>query len=104
MVKMVSLLRRPEHEPLGEFHRWWLEVHAPLAKKIPGLRKYVVSLVESVMAGDSDWDGIAELWFDDEAALRAAFETPEAKVASDDTIAHTGRRIRLITREYPQIG
>jgi uncharacterized protein (TIGR02118 family) len=41
MIKSISLLtRRPEltHE---QFVHHWLEIHAPLAHAVPGMRRYV---------------------------------------------------------------
>ena len=55
------------------FHRWWLDEHVPLVTILPDLRKYRVCLVTGSTShqGREPWDGIAELWFDDRAALDA---------------------------------
>lgn len=99
---MVSMLRRADRLSREEFHRWWLEQHTQIAKKMPGLRRYVVSLAESVVTGEAEWDGIAELWFDDEAAFRAGFlESPEGQAAMADVSAHVSRSHRMLTREHP---
>jgi uncharacterized protein (TIGR02118 family) len=54
--------------------------------RIPGLRKLVQSRRLEV-PGDShepDFDGMAELWFNDMAALLAARKTPEWRASSAD--------------------
>jgi len=75
MIKVVGLLtRRPEfsHE---QFIRHWLEIHGPLAHAVPGVRRYVQSHIigtrtrPDIPGTDVDVDGIAELWYDDEAVL-----------------------------------
>lgn len=105
MIKFVSLLRRAEHLTLAEFQRWWIEEHTPLAKRMPGLRKYVVSLTQGALAGEPEWDGMAELWFDDEASFRAAYvDSPEGQAAFADAQAHISRSHRFITREHPVVG
>lgn len=105
MIKYVSLLRRAEHLTLTEFHRWWIEEHTHLAKKIPGLRRYVVSLTQSGLSGEPEWDGMAELWFDDEAAFRAGyFDSPQGQAAFADAQAHISRSQRFITREHLIVG
>ena len=46
MIKSISLLtRRPEltHE---EFVRHWVEIHAPLAHAVPGVRRYVQNHIQ----------------------------------------------------------
>lgn len=106
MVKYVSLLRRAEHLTREQFQRWWLEEHTVIAKRIPGLRRYVVNLTIGGLQGtEAEWDGMAELWFDDEAALRAGMlESPEGQAALADAASHISRSSRFITREHPIVG
>ena len=75
MIKSVSLLtRRPEftHE---QFVRHWVEIHAPLAHAVPGMRRYVQNHIEGTRTRPDipetlvDVDGIAETWFDDREAM-----------------------------------
>ena len=74
MIKVVVLLRRPADWSRERFHRWWLDEHVAYGKKLPDLRKYRVCLVTGSTSheGREPWDGIAELWFDDRAALERA--------------------------------
>ena len=83
MIKVVVLLRRSESWTRERFHRWWLEEHVPYAKKLPALRKYRVCLVtgSTTHEGKEPWDGIAELWFDNRAALDAAWSSEVGKTA-----------------------
>ena len=43
MIKSISLLTRKAGLSHEEFVKHWLEVHAPLAHAVPGLRRYVQS-------------------------------------------------------------
>ena len=90
MIKSLSLLtRRPEltHE---EFVRHWLDIHAPLAHAVPGVRRYVQNHIRDerhradIPTTDVAVDGVAELWFDDRAAMDRANASPEAKRLHDD--------------------
>jgi uncharacterized protein (TIGR02118 family) len=90
MIKSLSLLtRRPElsHE---EFVRHWVEIHAPLAHAVPGVRRYVQNHIQGerhradIPATEVAVDGIAELWFDDRAAMDRANASAEAKRLHDD--------------------
>jgi uncharacterized protein (TIGR02118 family) len=97
MIKSISLLtRRPEitHE---EFVRHWIDIHAPLAHAVPGMRRYVQNhIVETRTRPDIpetpvDVDGIAETWFDDREAMTQANASPEAKRLHDDGALFIGR-------------
>ncbi len=83
MIKVLGLLtRRPEltHQ---QFVKHWREIHAPLAHAVPGIRRYVQSHIvgartrPDIPETEVEVDGIAELWYDDEAALQRAAASPE---------------------------
>jgi uncharacterized protein (TIGR02118 family) len=71
---------------LDEFSRYWREVHAPIGRRIPGLRRLVQShpVPHPPEMAPPDFDGMAELWFDDMAALQAARRSPEWRASSLD--------------------
>lgn len=104
VVKIVWMLKRAEHLSQEEFERWWLDHHVPIARTAPGLRRYVVNLprpddLAGRPADESEWDGVAEQWFDDDEALNAAYSRPVAADVRADTMAHVSRLERLIVRE-----
>jgi uncharacterized protein (TIGR02118 family) len=69
----------------------WERDHGPLVLKVPGLRRYVQNRVvtSATLRGKSDhepaFDGIATMWFDDSAALRAALASAEWKRVLEDS-------------------
>lgn len=86
MIKLVYCIIKKPGMTDAEFFRYWEKVHGPIGGRIPGLRKLVQSHRINV-SGDSrapDFDGMAELWFDDMAALLAARKTLEWRAASED--------------------
>jgi uncharacterized protein (TIGR02118 family) len=104
MIKLVYCISRRTGMSLGEFSRYWREVHGPIGRRIPGLRRLVqshrVRLPQEVAS--TDFDGMAELWFDDLAALEAARRSPEWRTSSADErnfIDHT-RTALFITEEH----
>ena len=90
MIKSLSLLTRRPELTHDEFVRHWIEIHAPLAHAVPGLRRYVQNHIVGARSRpdipdtDVSVDGIAELWFDDRAAMERANASPEAKRLHDD--------------------
>ncbi|HEX6212148.1 MAG TPA: EthD domain-containing protein [Methylomirabilota bacterium] len=74
MIESIALLTRKAGTTHEQFVRHGVDVHAPLAHAVPGLRRYVQShIVEErrrpdIPALDVEVDGIAELWYDDRAS------------------------------------
>ncbi len=91
MTRILVLYNQPT-DPAA-FDRYYFETHVPIAKKLPGLRSYVVSSQAPVLvAGDVTPYLIAELEFDSSAAFQAAFVSPEgqATVADVGNFAQAG--------------
>ena len=64
------------------FEQHYTEVHIPLASKLPGLRRFSRSHPRG-MGGDAPYF-VAELWFDDADALKAALKSSAmAETAAD---------------------
>jgi uncharacterized protein (TIGR02118 family) len=82
MTKLIVVYRIPR-DP-AEFDRYYAQVHTPLAKKIPGLRRFEVTRVTGAPSGASDLYLIAELYFDNAAAREAALTSNEGKAAEAD--------------------
>jgi uncharacterized protein (TIGR02118 family) len=82
MIKLVYCIsRRPDLSP-EEFSTYWLEVHGPIGRRIPGLKRLVQS---HALEGQSNgFDGMAELWFEDVEALEQARQSQERRASSAD--------------------
>ena len=110
MIKTVGLLTRKDGLTREDFVKHWLEVHAPLAHAVPGVRRYVQShIVEERTRPDIpttavEIDGIAELWYDDRAAMERANASPEAKRLHADGALFIGRIKSFIVEEKFIIG
>ena len=81
MIKVMSLIKRKEGMPFDEFKKWLLNEHVAFARNLPGLRKYTSNVLINENP-DAPYDGVTELFFDDEAAMTAAFATDAGKAAS----------------------
>jgi uncharacterized protein (TIGR02118 family) len=81
---MVVLYRRPDLTR-EQFCRHLKEVHGPLAKNLPGLRKYIQNHVsDDPKRKLPGWDAIVELYFDDRAAMEAAWASPQGAASDAD--------------------
>lgn len=86
MVKIVYCITKKPGLSDAEFHRYWKEVHGPIAARIPSVRRYIQShaLARGAEIRPTDYDGVAELWFDDMDSLLAAATSPQALAAIED--------------------
>jgi len=85
MLKMVFLVRRKPDMDADAFRAYWSKTHAPIAAKLPGLRRYVQN---HAISGDADtsvpYDGLAEMWWDDEDAMQQSLASPQGQAAQAD--------------------
>jgi len=83
MARMVVIYRQPTD--VNAFAKHYFETHVPLARKIPGLRKYEISHGPvTIVAGPPDVHLIGTLHFDHLDAIKAAFASPEGRAAAAD--------------------
>ncbi len=83
MTQLVVMYKTPKDT--AAFDKHYFEKHIPIAKKIPGLRKYEVSQGPVASpAGPSGLHLIAILTFDNLAAVKAAFASPEGQATAAD--------------------
>jgi uncharacterized protein (TIGR02118 family) len=110
MIKTVGLLTRKSGWTHEQFMKHWIGIHAPLAHKVPGLRRYVQNHIHGertradIEATAVEIDGIAELWFDDQAALETAARTPEMKALHADGVLFIGRIKSYVVEEKVIVG
>ena len=100
MLKVLVFLRLERMPNEQERRRWWLEHHAPLVARLPGLRRYAVNLAVGEAPLAAPYHGVAELWFDDEAAYRASMRAPEGLAVVADYQAIGGEVRLLFTEEH----
>jgi uncharacterized protein (TIGR02118 family) len=83
MARMVVIWKNPKD--VAAFDRHYFEVRIPLAKQLPGLRKYEVSQGPIVAPhGASDVHLVATLHFDSLAAIKQAFASPCGRLCAED--------------------
>jgi uncharacterized protein (TIGR02118 family) len=83
MLKFMVVISKRADMSTEEFEEYLRNVHGPLAKKLPGLRKYVQNFVQpDSKRKPPAWDAIVELYFDDRESMEAAWVSP-AGAASD---------------------
>lgn len=85
MVKFIALYKKPAD--VAAFEKHYREVHLPLAKKMPGLRRLEVVHFTGSPGGEPRYYMMAELYFDNADAMTAALKSPEGKAAGKDIMS-----------------
>jgi len=86
MIKLVYCITKKPGMTDEAFFHYWEHVHGPIGARIPGVRRLVQSHRIAVPddARRPDYDGMAELWFDNIEALLEARRRPEWRASSED--------------------
>ena len=85
MVKIVSFWDlRPGIRP-EDFEKHYFEVHVPLVRKLPGLKKYRVSKARPSKTRKVPFYRMAEVYWEDVEGIRRMASSPEiSKVTKDE--------------------
>lgn len=97
MVKLVALYRKPADVAAFEAH--YREIHTPLVRKMPGLKKLEISRVTGAPAGEPKFYMMADMYFDNKDAMMAALGSPEGKAAAKDVMSFAGDLIHMMFAE-----
>jgi uncharacterized protein (TIGR02118 family) len=83
MIQLIVLYGHPQ-DPAA-FDRHYREVHAPLAKQIPGLKGFMSTKPTSLTQQEpSPYYLIAQLYFEHMGALQAALQSAEGQATAGD--------------------
>jgi uncharacterized protein (TIGR02118 family) len=81
-MPQILVLYNPPVDPAA-FDKYYHETHIPLARRIPGLRSYVISAAPPRMPAGNPVHLVAELTFDSMAAIDGALTSPEGQATTD---------------------
>jgi uncharacterized protein (TIGR02118 family) len=110
IIKSLSLLTRKDGISHDAFIDHWVNVHAPMVRAVPEVRRYVLSFVSSeptrsdIPTQAMEVDCIAELWYDDVAAMERAARSAAMLRVRADGAEFLGRIKTFITEEKIVIG
>ena len=96
--KLILLFKQPDD--LAEFQRRWSEEFVPLAEKLPGVRRAIVSHIDGGPAGPVEYHLIHELYFDDKDALTAALASPAGVRAGQCLMSFAAQTATLLFAEH----
>jgi uncharacterized protein (TIGR02118 family) len=94
VVKLVALYKKPAD--VAAFEKHYREVHTPLARKMPGLKRLEVSHITGSPAGEAKFHLLAEMYFESHEAMKAALASPEGKAAGKDVMSFAGDLVHMM--------
>ena len=97
MVQLMVLYGQPA-DPQA-FYDYYFSTHVPLAKSIPGLRSFTASdgAVTHADGTGSPYALVAVLTFDDSAALKKGFSSPEGRATAADLKNFASGGVTMLT-------
>ena len=104
MVKFIVLWNTPE-DPVA-FERHYRNVHSPLVKQMPGLRRFTIGRHVTALHGGEPSYWIAELEWDSMDALQKARQSPQGQATSQDAAnlaRSTGTGFRSMAYEVEEV-
>jgi uncharacterized protein (TIGR02118 family) len=98
MVTLTALFKKPEDT--GAFEDHYVNVHAPLMAKVPGLRKMEVTRFSKMLTPAtsliSDQPYLqCTMYFDDKDSFKAAMASEENKAAGKDLMGFAGPLVSM---------
>ncbi len=99
MVKLLAFYKQPPDPEAFDTH--YRDVHTPLIEKWPGLKRLEVGRITGMPGGtEPPYYLVAEMYFDDADAMRAAMRSPEGRAAGEDLQTFAAG---LVTMLYAQV-
>jgi uncharacterized protein (TIGR02118 family) len=101
MVKLIALYKTPDD--VEAFDKHYNDIHTPLVKTMPGLRKLEVARIIGAPIGEPKHYLIAEMYFDSMDALNAAMASPEGKASARDLMSFAANIVTMFYAEVKEV-
>lgn len=103
MLHVLYFITRKPSLSDEEFHRYWKETHGPIAARIAQTWRYEQSHRIPLEGTNSPYDGAAEAWIEDQAAmdaLRTSAAYVNGALADEPNFIDMNRVEWLVTHDY----
>jgi uncharacterized protein (TIGR02118 family) len=104
VIKLVFLAKKQSHLSYDQFITYLVTIHAPLVKRMPGARRYVINAVmPDASLTTQAYDAIEEIWFDSMAAMQEAMASREGWAVVDDRRRFSSRDTGSVVAEEIEV-
>jgi uncharacterized protein (TIGR02118 family) len=97
MTKLIALYRTPPDK--AEFDRHYEDVHTPLVRRYPGLRRLEITRTTGAPIGEAKFYLMAEMYFDSQDAMNAALASKEGKAIARDLMGFAAEVVTVFFGE-----
>ena len=97
MVKLIALYKTPPN--IQDFDSHYENVHTPLVKKLPGLKKLEIARITGAPIGEAQHHLIAEMYFENQESLQKSLSSPEGKATARDLMSFAGNFVTMFFAE-----
>jgi len=97
MIKLIALFRKPADTAAFDTH--YENVHTPLVRKYPGLRKLEITRITGAPIGETKQYLMAEMYFDNKESMDAALASPEGKAVARDLMSFAADSVTVFYGE-----
>ena len=102
MAKVIALYKKPADPAAFDSHYW--STHMPLAKTMPGLRRYEVSTGPiGNPTGEASTYMLGILTFDSMAAVQAALSSPQGAATAGDLANFAQAGVELLMFDTKEV-
>ena len=83
MIKRIVLVYKRDEMSGEEFRKYYIAHHGPIVAQMPGLLYYRQNpTLPDSDGNEQEISGIAEIWYENDAALHHAMSSPQAAAAN----------------------
>jgi uncharacterized protein (TIGR02118 family) len=100
MTKLVALYRKPGD--VAEFEKHYFEIHTPLVKQYPGLKKLEITKITGAPIGETRYHLLCEMYFENKEALDTALASKEGKAVAKDLMSFAADLVTVFIGEVHQ--
>ncbi len=102
MIKLVAMYGKPR-DP-AHFDRYYREVHVPLAKKIPKVRRFTIhKVLGSPQEGEPPFYYLSEVYWDDLETARKALASLDGQASYNDVPNYATGGVTFVFTEVQEI-
>jgi uncharacterized protein (TIGR02118 family) len=97
MTKLIALYRKPSD--VAEFDKHYFEIHTPLVKQYPNLRRLEITKVTGAPIGETKFHIMCEMYWDNKDAMDAALASKEGKIVARDLMSFAAEVVTIFHGE-----
>lgn len=85
MTKLIALFRKPPD--VAAFDKHYDEIHTPLVKKYPNLRKLEITRITGAPIGETKYHLMCEMYWDSKDEMNASLASQDGKAVARDLMS-----------------